>query len=99
MPKFYNKDSSLTDYSLSCGYIERSETLYGDIVTLEKEHGAYHVKRFRKNDASVPTVWVCPETLTDARYFYRKLGGKYNKVAHCQYEMAQERLKWLNKNG
>jgi hypothetical protein len=34
-PTFYNKDFTLTDYSLSCGYIEK--TTIGDVeITLSK---------------------------------------------------------------
>lgn len=97
MPKFYNKDSSLTDYALSCGYIEQtflSNDNSRDRVTLEKEHNCYYVRYFKNGMCD----WAVYENITDARKAFRKAGGKYNKVAHCQYELAQERLKWLEKN-
>ena len=96
-PKFYNRDSSLTDYALSCGYIEQTYLTkgnYKDRVTLEKEHNCYNVRYFKNGLCD----WAVYENLTDARKAFRNAGGKYNKVAHSQHELAQERLKWLSNN-
>ena len=94
MPKFYNKDSSLTDYALSCGYIESTylDKSFKVRVTLEKEHACYHVK-YTKNGL---TDWAVYENLAYARKVFRKAGGRYNKTAHCQHELAQERIKFLD---
>jgi hypothetical protein len=39
--KFYTKRGFLTDYTLSCGYIEVSKQYH---IRMFKEHGVYHVK-------------------------------------------------------
>lgn len=42
--KFYNKDGSLTDYALSCGYVhEITNPKTGRKLTLTKEHSTYCV--------------------------------------------------------
>lgn len=99
MPKFYNKDSSLTLYSLACGYIERTES-NGTSVELWQEGACFHV---RKHDNGGRVFWesfeaYIPGSITKARKLFRDNGGKYNKVAHNQHELAQARLKWLEKN-
>lgn len=72
-PKFYNKDDSLTLYSLSCGYIEKTSVEHGKdyiCLTLEKDSACYHV-RLSSNVAGFKRVWESFDTLTEARKFFK----------------------------
>lgn len=72
-PKFYNKDDSLTMYSLACGYIEKEQVDHGKnyvSLTLEKDSACYHVK-LNSNLEGFVRVWESFDTLTEARKFYR----------------------------
>ena len=73
-PKFYNKNDTLTMYSLSCGYIEKESVEHGtDYIqlTLEKDSACYHVK-LSSNVNGFKTVWESFDRLTEARKFYNK---------------------------
>jgi len=92
MPKFYNKDSSLTLYSLACGYIERTEK-DGISIELWQEGACFHVRKHERNKGE-RVFWesfecYIPGSITKARKLFRANGGKYSKVAHCQHELAQ----------
>jgi hypothetical protein len=70
-PKFYNKDGSLTRYSLACGYIEKRGTDEA-YVTLEQisSNGALVVRlggRWLRE-----WVYTGP-SLMSARYWFRKV--------------------------
>ena len=67
--KFYNKNGTLTNYSLSCGYYEYQEK-NGIRIELWKEE-CYHV---RKHDFNIGKriFWNSFDKLTDARKFYNK---------------------------
>lgn len=67
--KFYTRDGWLTKYSLACGYIESLEIDSDNSITLQKEHGCYHVKGFIKGIH----VWECFNTWTEARLFFIKV--------------------------
>ena len=67
---FNNKDGSLTDYSLSCGYIHRLK-VNNSWLELYKEHNMYHVKAFDFTRHE-QIMWDSFESLTRARkQFYR----------------------------
>jgi hypothetical protein len=55
----------LTDYALSCGYIETIEDVASK-STLWKEHGMYHIRLVSKR-SGVATNWESYDKLTDAR--------------------------------
>lgn len=62
---FTNKTGQLTDYALSCGYVE-SYTTKSFRVVLSKEHNTYHVK----NTSNQNRVWLCFDKLSEARQAY-----------------------------
>lgn len=69
--EIYNKNGQLSDYGLSCGYIDRIEknNIY---VELSKNHGVYFVKSNNIRESC--------DTLTEARKKYSKLiKQKFNK--------------------
>ena len=61
--KFKTKTGLLTDYALSCGYIETKNG-----VRLEKEHNVYHVKSHVDG-----FKWMSYDKLTEARKMYKLL--------------------------
>ena len=72
-PKLYNKDDSLTMYSLACGYREKkviSGKGYYVQITLEKDSACYHVKICSEVDG-YSNIWESFDTLTQARKFYK----------------------------
>jgi hypothetical protein len=69
MPKFKNKDNTLTDYSFSCGYIERKEN-NGISITMWKEN-CYHVRKHDFNTGK-RIYWNAFDTLGKAKKFYKK---------------------------
>jgi hypothetical protein len=75
---FYNKDGALTEYGLSCGYVEKVE-INGQYAELYKEHNAYHVRygtigtRF--------TEWLTYDNLTPARKSYNNKLSQLKKAA------------------
>jgi hypothetical protein len=71
--KFYNRDDSLTMYSLACGYIEKTDVTHGkDYIqlTLEKDGACYHVK-LSSNVDGFKRIWESFDTLTEARAFFK----------------------------
>lgn len=64
--KFKTKSGLLTDYALSCGYMEVFEST-NRRVSLYKEHGVYHVK----NTSNEFRYWNVFETLKDARVAFK----------------------------
>lgn len=66
-----DKRGRLTDYGLSCGYVEFRE-LDGGLYTIRlwKEHGAYHVRMHHKYNGRI--FWDVFSTLTEARKRYRQ---------------------------
>lgn len=69
MLKFYDKRGNLTNYALSCGYIERKEK-NNVSITLWKE-GCYHVRKVN-NFLCKRIFWESFDKLTDARKFYNQ---------------------------
>lgn len=65
--RFNNKDGSLTQYALMCGYIEKKES-NNDRLSLSLD-GVYHVKGLIDNQR----VWECFDRLTDARKYYKSV--------------------------
>lgn len=62
---FYNKDGTLTRYAFSCGYVE-THTPKGEdrtTLTLEMEHGVFHVKGFK----GTQRVWESFDRVSEAR--------------------------------
>lgn len=68
-PKFYNKDKSLTDYALSCGYVERFDHDDDNRGMLFKEHGVYSVRGFHQGEHFHKVF----HKLTEARKFFYSL--------------------------
>ena len=69
MLKFFNKDGSLSAYSLACGKVQQN--IHG--VKLWKEHNCYHVLRNFKGTIQQNET----DSLTEARKVYRR----YTKAA------------------
>ena len=65
--QFETKNGQLTDYALSCGYMQTFEAM-DEKLCLYKEHNTYHVKM----TSLTSKVWECFDTLTEARRFYKK---------------------------
>jgi hypothetical protein len=65
----------LTRYALSCGYVEFSPTTASTVITLWREHGVYHV-RAHNHETGQREAWRVFRTLTAARRFYRRQGGR-----------------------
>lgn len=73
MPRFQNKDGSLTPYAFACGYIQTNIPNWADaphkpFVELFRD-GVWHVKRYLNNER---TFWECYDTLTDARKAFKQ---------------------------
>lgn len=69
MPKFKTAEGKLTDYALSCGYIEAfTHPLTNIRITLWKEHSAYHVTRAYFGSRRIS--WESFDTLGKARAYY-----------------------------
>ena len=66
IPLFKTKTNRLTDYALSCGYIERLEKNEVSI-TLWKE-GCFHVRKHDYNKGRI--FWESFDSLPKARKFY-----------------------------
>src|ERR1039457_3334405 len=83
-PKFYNKDGSLTKFSLQCGYIEKKGH-----AQLYREHECYHIQAWI-NVEGAPDKHVRESTwsLTEARVILRKL----SKVAIDVYKDQPNRF-------
>lgn len=60
---FYNADMTLTRYAFSCGYVEKRKTM-----TLEMEHGVFHVKGFHADKR----VWESFNKVKEARAYFRR---------------------------
>lgn len=58
MPKFKNKDGSLTTYALACGYVEKNKEL-----TMGMEYGVYYVRGFRNQEHIIESY----SSIIDAR--------------------------------
>jgi hypothetical protein len=67
--KFYNKNGSLTAYSLACGYIEKKEK-NNVTLTLWKE-GCYHVRK-HNHFFGKRIFWQSFNSLTKARQFFKE---------------------------
>ena len=67
-PNFYTSKGRLTDYGLSCGYVETkwTDSAAHVQVTLWKEHGVYHV-RAHSHGIGARLWWDTFRTLTEAR--------------------------------
>lgn len=77
MPKFHNKDDTLTRYALSCGYIEKLENneMY---LTLSERHNTLLVSCFNK--VSQERIYNKGFYLMkDARKAYNKLKKEFNQ--------------------
>ena len=74
--QFYNSDSSLTDYALSCDYVEVEKMGDKARITLEKEHGTYHVKGFILDIR----IWQSFDSLSVARQLFRKLATQVRRL-------------------
>lgn len=81
---YYTKQGRLTDYALSCGYIEKKEI--GSVnVTLWKEYGTYHIRAHDQEKGRI--FWDSTNRLLTARMIYD------NAEARC---LAKERLiRWI----
>jgi len=66
-PSFYNNRGRLTAYGLSCGYVERVETVDGDSsLTLWSTYGqVFHVREHSRSNGR--RFWYSYATLTEAR--------------------------------
>ena len=63
--KFYNKQG-LTTYSFACGYVQ--DIRVGDIhVELYLDGGVFATRVFRSSER---LLWICEESLSDARYHF-----------------------------
>lgn len=60
---FYTGEGDLTPYAFLCGYVERRASM-----TLEREHGFYHVKGLDQDEKHVYKTF---EQLSEARKFFR----------------------------
>jgi hypothetical protein len=69
LPKFRNRDGSLSSYSFACGYIEQFRK-DGIHVTLEKD-GCFHIKSYDFNNHE-RLLWETTNSLTAARKMYKK---------------------------
>lgn len=67
-PKFYNKNGTLTDYALSCGYVETRPISFNGEKRLSKSHGVYHV--IARNDDNGVYVMQSFHRLTNARKLF-----------------------------
>lgn len=70
---FYNKNGLLTNYGLSCGYIERKE-INNKWIELYKEHNCFHVRSGNLNNRY--DIWNTFDNLTGARKEYKTLLSK-----------------------
>ena len=70
--KFLTNDKWLSDYALSCGYIETNEGYTEGLyrLSLEKEANIYHVKLFHTDIGRV--LWNSYDTLTEARKAFKR---------------------------
>jgi hypothetical protein len=68
LKKFETKTGLLTDYALSCGYIQVFE-YNNKRVCLSKEHNCYHVK----NTSNELRYWKTFDTLKEARQDFNKI--------------------------
>ena len=67
--KFYNAKGELTDYSLSCGYMQLAEN-ENERVRLYKESNVYHVIHF--DIINGKRLWLSFDVLTLARKQYNQ---------------------------
>ena len=65
--RFWNKDGQISEYSLMCGYVQRSgdKDMEGQYLDLYLEHGTYHVKGLGQ--------WESFYLLTEARKYFMRL--------------------------
>lgn len=72
MPNLYTSKGRLTDYGLSCGYIEQKWAKPTHMhTTLWKEHGVYHVRQ-HCHGIGARIFWHTFRTLTEARKCFRE---------------------------
>jgi hypothetical protein len=92
--QLYTKNNELTDYGLSCGYIERKQDNYGQ-VTLFKEHAVFHVKRisYFVDGRPIQDAWLCFESIKDARRAFKRQCQLHDfKLVDELEEALKERL-------
>jgi hypothetical protein len=70
--KLYNKNKTLSNYGLSCGYIEKKEN---EIMykILYKEHGHFHIQSGKHNQLYLIWQTFEPKELTKARKFFNQI--------------------------
>lgn len=71
MPKFRNKDGSLTKYSFMCGYIQRKEYADGLEAKMYHEGGCYHIKLYGPDQRRI--LWLTAYNLTIARKVFSNI--------------------------
>lgn len=72
--KFYTKKGWLTNYALSCGYIEKVEK--GTVrTTLWMEHGTIHVRQFDDTKGEKHVCWFSYSSVTAARESFKVLAS------------------------
>lgn len=69
MQKTHTKNLDLTNYGLSCGYINRHE-YDKNVLQFYKEHNCFHVKYTNYNDTN-KSYWNTFDRLTEARKAYK----------------------------
>lgn len=77
-PIFYNKDLSLSMYSLNCGYIYYYFNKEKNIVLKLWKESCFHVLCF-DHDKVNQLYWKSFDTLTEAKkFFYKELKENFN---------------------
>jgi hypothetical protein len=71
MPRFRNKDGSLTKYSFMCGYIQQKEYADGLTAKMHHEGGCYHIKLFGPDHRRI--LWLVAPNLTLARKVFSNI--------------------------
>lgn len=79
MKKFKNKNGSLNQYALACGYYEKTQIDEFGYIIMYFEYGAYHVRWFYNKDNKNISDWKTYGNIINARKFYKDNGGKFIK--------------------
>lgn len=84
MSKFHNKDGTLTDYALSCGYVHRLRVKNNtEWLELKKEHSIYIVDRYNFETDRKNFEYKHPqgfESLASAKKFYFQQCKKHYRL-------------------
>lgn len=92
-PKFYDETGRLNEYGMACGYIEKYDASCGgfgdDRVTLEQEHGVYHIKGFIGGER----YWETADNLLDGRKEY---DAAVKKIELLQEPLDLKKIEGLN---